>query len=145
MAFVSYLIKELQDRSGGNPFDNRNVIYNGTLDDNAVNSAIPRYARRSKSHRVSAQLLFTHGRIQKPCSQSTPVTIRWCRSVSLTPTNRPRRTPAPARFRAAIREARRALRHHAGEIASGFSQLRTWKSTGVRPRAARFRRRLPNL
>src|SRR5580704_8806992 len=34
LAFLVYLVKELNERSGGNPFDNRNIIYAGTLDDN---------------------------------------------------------------------------------------------------------------
>src|SRR6266851_2532696 len=37
LSFITYLLKELQDRAGGNPFDNRNVIYEGTEDYNPLN------------------------------------------------------------------------------------------------------------
>ena len=136
MAFVSYLIKELQDRSGGNPFDNRNVIYNGTLDDNALNSAIPRYAADPKAVAYLRSFYSPTGRIQKPM-----LAIH----TSYDPL-----VPAyiPNTYESTTQDAgtgaffvQQFVKHDGhcaitpGEIASGFSQLRTWKSTGVRPRA----------
>src|SRR5947209_1965295 len=37
VTFLTYLLKELHDRAGGNPFDNRSIIYESTEDYNALN------------------------------------------------------------------------------------------------------------
>jgi pimeloyl-ACP methyl ester carboxylesterase len=134
MAFVSYLIKELQDRAGGNPFDNRNVIYNGTLDDNMVNSAIPRYAADPKAVAYLNTYYAPTGRIQKPMlaihtsyDPLVPVYI-------------------PNMYEATVEQAgsgalfvQQFVKHdgHCAilpeEISRGFTELRTWKATGSRP------------
>ncbi len=43
-AFWTYIIKEIDQRAGGNPFDNRSTIYWNTGDDNALNLKIKRAA-----------------------------------------------------------------------------------------------------
>ena len=42
--FLTYILKDIEQRAGGNPFDNRNIIYTGSADDNALNDAVKRYA-----------------------------------------------------------------------------------------------------
>jgi pimeloyl-ACP methyl ester carboxylesterase len=42
--FGTYVLMDIEKRSGGNPFDNRNTIYTGTADDNALNDGVKRYA-----------------------------------------------------------------------------------------------------
>jgi pimeloyl-ACP methyl ester carboxylesterase len=44
LVFNTFVIKDLQMKAGGNPFDNRNLIYTGTTDDNALNEKVKRYA-----------------------------------------------------------------------------------------------------
>ena len=44
VVFGTYVLKEIEQRAGGNPFDNRNTIYTGTTDDNALNDGVKRYA-----------------------------------------------------------------------------------------------------
>jgi pimeloyl-ACP methyl ester carboxylesterase len=44
LVFNTFVIKDLQLKAGGNPFDNRNLIYTGTTDDNALNEKVKRYA-----------------------------------------------------------------------------------------------------
>jgi pimeloyl-ACP methyl ester carboxylesterase len=44
LVFNTFVIKDLQIKAGGNPFDNRNLIYTGTTDDNALNEKVKRYA-----------------------------------------------------------------------------------------------------
>jgi pimeloyl-ACP methyl ester carboxylesterase len=134
MAFVSYLIKELQDRASGNPFDNRNVIYNGTLDDNTLNSAIPRYAADPKAVAYLNSYYTPTGRIQKPMlaihtsyDPLVPVYI-------------------PNMYESTVEQAGSAalfvqqfVKHDGhcailpDEISRGFTELRTWKATGSRP------------
>ena len=49
IGFVTYLTKELQQRTGGNPFDNRDEAYVGTGDDEALNARVRRYAGDAKA------------------------------------------------------------------------------------------------
>src|SRR5262249_1990312 len=42
--FFTYILIDLEQHAGGNPFDNRNIIYSGTPDDNALNDGVKRYA-----------------------------------------------------------------------------------------------------
>ena len=44
LLFLSWVLKDIEQRSGGNPFDNRNTIYTGTANDNALNDGVKRYA-----------------------------------------------------------------------------------------------------
>ena len=44
LVFNTFVIKDLRLKAGGNPFDNRNLIYTGTTDDNALNEKVKRYA-----------------------------------------------------------------------------------------------------
>ena len=41
---VTYILKDIEQRAGGNPFDNSNTIYTGSTDDNALNDGVKRYA-----------------------------------------------------------------------------------------------------
>jgi len=42
--FATWVLKDIERRAGGNPFDNRDTIYTGTADDNALNDGVQRYA-----------------------------------------------------------------------------------------------------
>jgi hypothetical protein len=44
LVFGTYVLKDIQARAGGNPFDNRDTIYTGSADDNALNDGVKRYA-----------------------------------------------------------------------------------------------------
>ena len=43
IVLVTHILKDVEQRAGGNPFDNRNTIYTGTSDDNALNDRVQRY------------------------------------------------------------------------------------------------------
>lgn len=47
LVFNTFVVKDLRLKAGGNPFDNRNLIYTGTPDDNALNAKVKRYAADS--------------------------------------------------------------------------------------------------
>jgi len=66
LGFLVYLIKELDQRAGGNPFDARNTIYDGTLDDNVTNDAIPRYAADAKRWPTSAATTSRPAEFKQP-------------------------------------------------------------------------------
>jgi pimeloyl-ACP methyl ester carboxylesterase len=44
LLFGTWVLKDIERRAGGNPFDNRNTIYTGTAADNALNDGVKRYA-----------------------------------------------------------------------------------------------------
>lgn len=44
LLFLTWVLKDIERRAGGNPFDNRSTIYTGTPTDNALNDGVKRYA-----------------------------------------------------------------------------------------------------
>ncbi|MGA3188905.1 MAG: DUF6351 family protein [Bryobacteraceae bacterium] len=134
LTFLVYLVKELNERSGGNPFDNRNVIYNGTLDDNALNSAIPRYAADPQAVAYLRANYTPTGRIMKPMlaihtsyDPLVPVSIpnTYSTLVELAGTS--------SLF---VQQFVKHDGHCAispNEMSRGFEELRAWKNAGSRP------------
>ncbi|MGE0885693.1 MAG: DUF6351 family protein [Blastocatellales bacterium] len=66
LAFWYEIVRELQVRTGGNPFDNRNTIYDGFDDDVALNRGIKRYAADAKAREYLRQHYSPTGRIADP-------------------------------------------------------------------------------
>jgi pimeloyl-ACP methyl ester carboxylesterase len=136
LVFITYMLKELQQRAGGNPFDNRNVIYNGTLDDNEANATIARYEADPKAIAYMRQYYTPTGHILRPML-AIHTTYDPLVPVSI-----------PNSYQATIDEAgnsnlfvQQYVKHdgHCAispeETARGFAQLREWKTSGVRPKA----------
>jgi pimeloyl-ACP methyl ester carboxylesterase len=51
LVFNTFVIEDLRLKTGGNPFDNRNLIYTGTTDDYTLNIQVKRYAADPKAVR----------------------------------------------------------------------------------------------
>jgi pimeloyl-ACP methyl ester carboxylesterase len=141
LAFVVYLIKELDERAGGSPFDNRNVIYNGTLDDNAVNAAIPRYAADPKAVDYLRSNYTPTGHIEKPM-----LAIHTSYDP-LVPVIIPNMYESIVELAGTARLFVQQYVKHDGhcailpeEIARGFAELREWKSNGTRPQGGELPR-----
>lgn len=66
LTFFYEINRELQQRAGGNPFDNRNTIYGGFDDDAAVNRGVKRYAADAKAQQYVRQYYSATGRIADP-------------------------------------------------------------------------------
>ena len=49
LVFNTFVIEDLRLKTGGNPFDNRNLIYTGTTDDTTLNTQVKRYAADPKA------------------------------------------------------------------------------------------------
>ena len=134
LAFLVYLIKELDVRAGGNPFDNRNVIYNGTLDDNLLNSMIPRYASDPQALAYLRENYTPTGKIAQPMlaihtsyDPLVPVSIpnTYATLVELAGTQH-----------LFVQQFVKHDGHCAitpAETSRGFSELREWKKNGTRP------------
>jgi pimeloyl-ACP methyl ester carboxylesterase len=134
LTFLVYLIKELNERSGGNPFDNRDIIYSGTLDDNKLNTEIPRYAADPQAVAYLRANYSPTGKIAKPMlaihtsyDPLVPVTIpnTYSTLVELAGTQ--------SLF---VQQFVKHDGHCAilpAEISRGFAELREWKKNGTRP------------
>ncbi len=135
LSFVTYMFKELQQRSGGNPFDNRNIIYTGLPDDNAVNAAVKRYAADPKALQYLRTYYTPTGRISRPM-------------LALHTSYDPLVPASIPNFYETLVEdtgstsffVQQYVKHDghctilANEVSKAFSQLREWKSSGVRPK-----------
>jgi pimeloyl-ACP methyl ester carboxylesterase len=66
LSFFYEINRELQQRAGGNPFDNRNTIYDGFDDDAALNRGVKRYAADAKAREYVRQHYAPTGRIADP-------------------------------------------------------------------------------
>lgn len=51
LVFNTFVIEDLRLKSGGNPFDNRNLIYTGTDNDALLNQSVHRYAADPNAYR----------------------------------------------------------------------------------------------
>jgi hypothetical protein len=133
--FYTYVVKDLQQRAGGNPFDNRDTIYTGLGDDEAVNDAVKRYQADARAAEFLAAWYSPTGRIASPMlaihTVYDPIVPAWI----------------PNRYAGIAEQAGRgalfAQQYVKGaghcairpeEIRTGFAELKRWKQTGERPR-----------
>ncbi|HZT39921.1 MAG TPA: alpha/beta fold hydrolase [Bryobacteraceae bacterium] len=134
ISFISSMLRELQQRAGGNPFDNRNTIYSGTPDDNALNAGVKRYAADPKAASYLREYYTPTGRIEKPMlavhTSYDPLVPAWIPTVYQSLVEQSGAAPlfvqqyVPHDGHCAILP---------NEVARAFSELREWKSSGVRP------------
>lgn len=66
LTFFYEINREIQERAGGNPFDNRNTLYDGFEDDVALNRGVKRYAAEAKAREYLRQHYSPTGRIADP-------------------------------------------------------------------------------
>lgn len=71
ISYFTYVIADMQRRSGGNPFDNRNFIYVGTLPgtsftDSALNDGVRRYSAEPRAREYLLHHYTPTGRLTHP-------------------------------------------------------------------------------
>lgn len=66
IAFWSEILRELQVRTGGNAFDNRDTVYEGSDDDARLNRKISRYASDARSVEYLRQWVTIEGDARDP-------------------------------------------------------------------------------
>jgi pimeloyl-ACP methyl ester carboxylesterase len=85
LTFTTYIIKELLERAGGNPFDNRSIIYHGSADDNALNAGVKRYTADPKAVAYLRAHYTPTGKISRPMlaihTSYDPVVPTWIPNV----------------------------------------------------------------
>jgi hypothetical protein len=134
--FLTYVLKDIQQRSGGNPFDNRNTIYTRLPASENVNDHIERYLADPGALTYLQQYYTPSGRLTRPV-------------LEIHTTYDPLVSPAlPSDYFLTAREAgagqffiQQYVKHdgHCNikptEIERGFSELLAWKKDGKPPKA----------
>lgn len=65
LVFNTFVIEDLRIKSGGNPFDNRNLIYTGTANDPLLNQRVHRYAADPDAYRFLANWYSPNGYLRR--------------------------------------------------------------------------------
>jgi len=132
--FITGMLRELQQRSGGNPFDNRNVIYESADNYNELNDGVKRYAADPRAAEYIRTWYTPTGRL------THPMLAIHTSYDPLVPVRIPDRYPELVEQTGSQAMFVQQYVKHDGhcailpnEIAAGFTELRAWKDNGVRP------------
>ena len=134
VTFWTFILMDLQQRSGGNPFDNRDTIYQGSPDDEALNDGVERYAADPGAERFLRANYTPTGQLGGPmlhlANVYDPLVPPW----------------VPNRYTDLVEQANNEelfvqqyvktpghCRISPEEIGAGFAQLERWVETGERP------------
>jgi pimeloyl-ACP methyl ester carboxylesterase len=134
LVFGTWVLRDIERRAGGNPFDNRNTIYTGTLDDNAANDGVKRYAADPGALAYLQRYYTPTGHLTKPVlaihttyDPLVPPSVPGLYSL-LT-----RKSGAGDLFVVQYVERDGHCNITPEEIERGFNQLREWREKGTRP------------
>jgi len=134
LTFITYMLLDLEQRGGGNPFDNRNTIYESPDDYNALNDGVKRYAADPKAAEYIRTWYTPSGKLTRPMlaihtSYDPLVPVR-------IPDRYPELVEQTGSDSMFVQQYVKHDGHCAilpGEIAAGFSELRAWKDQGLKP------------
>ncbi len=140
LLFATWVLKDIEQRAGGNPFDNRNTIYVGTNDDNAVNEHVKRYAADPGALSYVQRYYTPTGHLTKPV-----LAIHTTYDQLVSPS-------VPSTYAQLARTAGNGdlfvlqFVEHDGhcnitpeEIERAFSELRQWREKGMAPQAGKLK------
>jgi hypothetical protein len=135
LVFLTDFLRELQQRSGGNPFDNRDTIYETPEPDyNALNDGVKRYAADPRAAEYVRAWYTPTGKLERPLLAIHTTYDQ------LVPVRVPDMYPLYVDQAGASNLFVQQYVHHDGhcailpaEVARGFSELREWTTSGVRP------------
>jgi len=140
LLFGTWVLKDIERRAGGNPFDNRNTIYTGTLNDNAVNGGVKRYAADAGSLTYLQRYYMPTGHLTRPVlAVHTTYDPLVPPSVPGNYALRARTAGAGDLFVVQYVKHDGHCNFRPAEIERGFTELRQWKEKGVRPTAGELR------
>jgi pimeloyl-ACP methyl ester carboxylesterase len=134
--FFTYILMDLEQRGGGNPFDNRNIVYSGTPDDNALNDGVKRYAANPRATEYLHTYYTPTGRLTRPMlaihTTYDPLVPPWVpNAYSLLTEQMGTKNLFVQQY--VKHDGHCAINNT--EVARGFAELREWKTRGVRPPA----------
>jgi pimeloyl-ACP methyl ester carboxylesterase len=133
--FFTEVLKDIEHRAGGNPFDNSNTIYEGTSNDKDLNDGVRRYQSSPTAAAFLRQHYTPTGYIRQPLvaiattyDQYVPDWVTNAYETSLQPNSRDlfvqRYVNGSGHCDIPI-----------ASIAAGFQSLSTWREKGIRPEA----------
>jgi len=140
IAFNTFEVKEMQQRTRGNPFDNAELIYVGSGDDAALNDGVKRYRGDAQAREYVAKWYTPSGKLTRPF-------------IELHDTGDPL-VPASDPFEYAMAAQRAGHGDNfvqkyvnreghcvftPAEIAQAFDELIDWTRTGKRPESGKLR------
>jgi hypothetical protein len=132
--FYAIIVRELQQRAGGNPFDNRGSAYHGLGDDPAFNRGVRRYAADPAAVAWLRDRFSPTGRVQDPV---LALHTTYDAVVEPEQMDRYRALTQLAgtsnRFAAAYVVADGHCVFTPAQVGAAFDALRTWAATGTRP------------
>ena len=132
--FWTYLLKELYQRAGGNPFDNMSTIFWDTGDDNALNAAIKRYPADPKAAAYLRAYYTPTGKLEHPM-----LAIHTTYDTLVKPTVPNSYADRAAEAGSGDLFVQQYVPHDGhcvilpGETATGFAELRAWVDSGKKP------------
>ena len=135
MMFHVFVIRDLQHKAGGNPFDNRNYIYTGTEDDRALNDSVKRYAADGAAAQYLTRYYTPTGRLMDPM-----LALHTTYDTLINPTSIFPYTQAVTRAgfsRYFVQQYVKADGHcniTPQQTGIAFDELLSWVRTGARPR-----------
>ncbi len=136
IVFLTYILKDLEQRSGGNPFDNRNTIYTRLPHSDIVNDHIQRYEAEPGALTYLQQFYTPTGHLTRPV-----LAIHTSYDPLVSPS-------VPSDYSLVTREAgagkffvQQYVKHGGhcnfkpAEIERGFMEVVAWKKDGKTPKA----------
>ncbi len=136
IVFWTFILKDLQQRCGGNPFDNRNTIYDGTGDDDALNDHVARYTADPGAKEYLRVYYAATGHLSRPLlaihTTYDPLVPPWVTNEYSTLTES---TGSSDWF---VQQYVKRPGHCAitpAEMLNGLQELRAWDEQGKKPAA----------
>ncbi|HEX6912382.1 MAG TPA: hypothetical protein VF142_18400 [Longimicrobium sp.] len=132
--FYAVILRELQQRAGGNPFDNRGSAYHGLGDDPALNRGVRRYAADSAAVAWLRERDWPTGRVADPV-----LALHTTYDAVVEPEQMDRyraltqRAGTADRFAAMYVVVDGHCAYTPAQAGAAFDALRTWAATGARP------------
>jgi hypothetical protein len=134
LLFGTWVLKDIERRAGGNPFDNRNTIYTGNPDDNAINDGVKRYAADPGALTYLQRYYTLTGHLTRPVlAVHTTYDPLVPPSVVASYTLLTRTAGASDFFAAQYVKHNGHCNITPEEVDRGFVELRRWKEKGTRP------------
>lgn len=134
LLFGTWVLKDAEQRAGGNPFDNHNTVYTGTPNDNALNDGVKRYAADPGALAYLQRFYAPTGHLTRPVlalhttyDQLVPPSVPGAYSLLA------RAAGAGDFFVVQYVKHDGHCNFTPAEIEHGFAELRLWKEKGTKP------------
>lgn len=138
IGFAGYMIKELQQRAGGNPFGNADLVYTGSSDDFALNDGVRRYRADPRAAAYLSRWYTPSGRLDKPMlalhNAGDPLVVA---STAFDYALLTQRAGRADRFVQQYVAAEGHCVFAPAQIGRAFDALLAWKRAGMRPPSGR--------